>query len=449
MTSIDPTRLARLLAEENAAFVRRTPQSAALRARAAAHLPNSVPMAWMATLNDTPPLFVRQGQGAVFEDVDGNRYTDFNLCDLSMTLGYGCPPVAAAIARQARIGTQYLMATEAAVDVAEDLARRCGLPFWQFTTTASAANTEVIRIARALTGRSRIVVFDGHYHGHVDETMVETREGRTVPSNPGLVPGAGGHTVIVPFNDLAALRAELARGDVALVLTEPALTNCLLVLPDPGFLAAVQTLCREHGTLLCYDEAHTFQFAYGGLVGAWGLQSDFIVLGKGFGTGISFALYGMTEAIGAEFAARLDHEDSDTGLPVGGTTYASALATVTARAALAEVLTPDAYRRLDTLGARLAEGLAAIFARHGLPWRAFRLGPRSGYCLFPDLPRTGREASRSVDFDLINARRVYMANRGVWDAIYSAGPQVGLAHAEADIDRYLDLADAFLGQVAA
>ena len=445
--SIDRQRLAQLRATEGAQFERRTPRSAALRTRAAAHLPNSVPMSWMSNLYPTPPIYAESGSGAIFRDVDGNDYLDFNVCDLSMTVGFGNEIVASTLAAQARRGTQFLLATEDAIAVAEQLAGRMHHPYWQFTLSASGANTEVARAARFLTRRSRIVIFGGHYHGHIDETLVREEQGRSVPDNPGLTPGTAAHTTLLPFNDLAALERTLAAGDVALVLTEPALTNCNVVLPAAGFHKGLRELTQRHGTLLCLDEAHTVQFAYGGLTNAWQLDADFIVLGKGLGTGVSFGLYGMSEAVGAAYARHIDLYVEPRGMATGGTTYATPLATATARATLEQILTAEAHARINALGKGLADGLEAVFARRSLPWRAFHCGPRSGYCLAPRLPVNGREAADSLDYDFINARRAYMANRGVWDAVSSAGPQASLAHSAADIDRYVELADAFLGEI--
>jgi len=444
---IDRQRLAALHAAENAEFARRTTDSARLHERALRHLPNGVPMTWMRSIFRNAPIFVNGGSGATFTDVDGNPYLDFNVSDLSMTMGFGDAAITAALTGRARRGTQFLLPGEDAVVVAELLAARVGLPYWQFTLSATGANTEVIRVSRFMTGRHKIVIFGGHYHGHLDETLVREDQGRSLPDTTGLPPASAEHTIVVPFNDLAALERVLASGAVALVLTEPALTNCNVVLPEPGFHAGLRELTQRYGTLLCLDEAHTFQFAYGGLVREWQLPSDFVVLGKGFGSGVAFGLYGMSAAVAEIYTRHSDLEIGPRGIATGGTTYASALAAAVARAALEQVLTPDAYERVRMLGARLADGLEARFARQRLPWRAFRAGPRSGYCLEPALPRNGTEAARSIDFEFIDARRVYMANRGIWDAIASAGPQASFAHAPADIDRYLAVAGEFLEQL--
>jgi glutamate-1-semialdehyde 2,1-aminomutase len=450
--TIDRQALAALRAEEDAAFRRRTQKSQAWIARGRQSMPNGVPVAWMAGLYRTPPIVAAGGEGAWFGDIDGNRYCDFNVCDLAMTMGYGPKPIVAAVSRAVAQGAHFLLAPEETLAVTEELARRVGLPAWQFTLSASAANTEVIRIARFITGRSKILIFDGQYHGHIEESLVTDQGEGTVPVQLGLSTKAAKDSIIVPFNDLAAAEQVLRQGEIALVITEPCLTNCLLVDAAPGFIEDLQALAKKHGALFCLDEAHTFQFAYGGLVGSRKLTCDFVTLGKGLGTGISFALYGMTREIADVVERHLDHADMldhrnmppPPGLAIGGTTYGSAIAVAAAKAALEEVLTQDGYRRVEMLGRTLANGLDGLFRRHGLDWRAFCLGPRSGYCLTPDLPKDAAEASESIDVEMIDARRVFMANRGIWDAVVSAGPQVSFAHEEADIVRYLDAADAFL-----
>jgi glutamate-1-semialdehyde aminotransferase len=379
--------------------------------------------------------------------VDGHEYLDFNLCDLSMTVGYGNEIVAAASDRQARRGTHFLAPTEDAIAVSEMLADRMGLPYWQYTLSASGSNTEVIRIARFMTKRPRIVIFGGHYHGHIEETLVRDDGGRSVPDTEGLSPASAAHTTILPFNDLQALERSLAIGDVALVLTEPVMTNCNLILPDPGFHDGIRALTRRFGTLLCIDEAHTFQFAYGGLSREWKLNSDFIVVGKGLGSGVAFAMYGMSEPVEKCVVENVDVDIGPRGLALGGTTYGSALAVAIAKAMLQDVLTVGAYERVNHLGRMLSDGLDRLFHERELPWTAFRCGPRSGYCLSPSLPRTGSEGHQSLEYDLIDARRVFMANRGIWDAVAAAGPQTSIAHSESHVRSYLGAAAEFLDSV--
>ena len=444
---VDRRRLAKLRQDEDQAFVARTPRSAALRTRAANHMPRGVPMSWMAGLWRTPPIYIASGEGPRFTDVDGHRYLDFNLCDLSMTVGYGNEVVARAIGEQAKRGTQFLAPTEDAIAVSEMLAERMGLPSWQYTLSASGSNTEVIRIARFMTKRRRIVIFGGHYHGHIEETLVREDAGRSVPETEGLSPGSATHTTILPFNDLEALERTLATRDVALVLLEPAMTNCNVILPDPGFHQGVRELTRRFGTLLCIDEAHTFQFAYGGLSHEWQLDPDFIVVGKGFGSGFAFAAYGMSAPVAQCVTDHLDVDIGPRGIALGGTTYASALALAVARAMLQDVLTASAHARVNALGTNLADGLDGLFRERSLPWTAFRCGPRSGYCLAPTLPRTGTEGYESLDFDLIDTRRVFMANRGIWDAVSAAGPQTSTAHTDADVGAYLAAAGEFLDRI--
>jgi glutamate-1-semialdehyde 2,1-aminomutase len=444
---IDRAALASLRAREDAAFAARTPKSSAWLAAARASMPNGVPVAWMAGLYRHNPVVAAGGEGPCFSDIDGNRYCDFNVCDLAMTMGYGPPPIVEAVSRAVASGAHFLLPVAETRAVTEELARRVGLPAWQFTLSASAANTEVIRIARFVTGRSKILIFDGQYHGHIEESLVTDKGAGTVPIQLGLSAKAAQESVLVPFNDLAAAEAALKRHEIALVLTEPALTNCLLVEPKPGYLEGLRTLSTRYGALLCFDEAHTFQFAFGGLVGARRLACDFVTLGKGLGTGVSFALYGMSRAIADQMERHLDIDIGPKGLATGGTTYGSTIAVAAAKAALEAVLTPENYRRLERFGGLLADGLEAVFQKHGLAWRAFRLGPRSGYCLKPAFPATAAEASESFDTEMIDARRVFMANRGIWDAVASAGPQVSFAHQAEDITRYVTLADAFLSEI--
>lgn len=313
---IETESLERLIADEREIFAARTTKSQALWQQAKKSQPNGVPMTWFAGLYEHAPIFVSHGSSAYFEDVDGNRYLDMNQADLSASLGFAPRAIAEAVKTRADTGTGFLLPTQDGVAATEMLAERTGLTHWQFTGSASVSNVEAIRIARLATNRQKILVFEGKYHGHIEETLVELEEGRVESHSLGLPKQAGEHTRVVPFNDLDALAEALAGGDVACVVAEPMLTNCNLVFPSEGFWPAAKALIQQAGALLVIDEAHTHSFAFGGLTRAWSLKPDIMVIGKGMGTGIPFALYGVSERLATlmEGVARISVE------PIAGTT---------------------------------------------------------------------------------------------------------------------------------
>lgn len=442
---LDRQRLSALRKAETERFHARTAKSRSLLASAKAHMPCGVPMGWMAGLYRHPPIYVTGGAGAHFEDVDGNQYLDMNQADLSMNCGFGPPAVTAAVAARMTSGSQFLLPTEDAIAVSEDLAARFGLPHWQYTLSASSANQEAIRLARVATGREKILLFDGHYHGHIDDTLVTLDGDAAAPLFLGLPRKAAENTVIIQLNDADALAAALESETFACVITEPALTNIGVVLPDEGFLDLVRTETRRHGSLLIYDETHTHMAAYGGLTRDWALEADMVTLGKSLGGGVAIGAYGMTNDLARVMEDNLDIDIAETGgLATGGTMYANALSLAAARAALEQILTPENYERIRQLGTRLADGIDALIAQHKLPWRAHRLGGRSGFCLQPDWPRNAREAAVSIDAEWIDTRRLFLANRGIWEAIATAGPAASFAHTAADIDTYLAVLGEFL-----
>jgi glutamate-1-semialdehyde aminotransferase len=446
-------RIAALAERELARFTAARPRSAELLARARRSMPRGVPMGWMAALYQHPPIFVDGGDGAWFSDVDGHRYLDMNVADLSMNGGFGPLAVVTAVAERMRRGSQFLLPTEDAIAVAEALERRYPLPCWQFTLSASGANAEIIRLARHATGRDRILMFDGKYHGHIEDTLVMLADGAVRPEMPGLPAAPATRARIVPYNDLAAVEAVLAPRDVALVMVEPALTNVGVVLPQPGFHAGLRRLTAATGTLLSYDEAHTMIAAPGGLKSAWSLECDAISFGKSLGGGIAIGAYGLSEAL----ARQLEESPSLPGAPpesvggvaTGGTLYANALAMAAARATLTHVLTDEAHARAAALGARLADGIDAAFAAAGLPWRAQRLFNRSGFTFAGELPANAAEARARARPDIHRLLRLYMANRDVWESIISAGPTVSLAATSEDIELYLERLRGFIDEIAA
>lgn len=435
---LDPERIQQIKDREDAAFVAARPRSAELWANAKASMPNGVPMSWLRTSYDHPPLFVTEGKYGRFRDVDGHEYSDFNIADMSMFGGYAPEPVVEAVARRASQGTQFLLPNEDSLWVAEELGRRYGLPKWQFTLSATHANTEAIRVARAMTGRDKVLFFDGKYHGHFDEALVDLQDGRLVPEEGGLPLDSTSKTKIVQFNDEEALRAALEPRDVAIVITEPALTNNVgLLFPEPGFHDALRAITRETGTLVGYDETHTQVVGPGGLTRMWALEPDVVTIGKSIAGGVPLGAYGMTEAVAEVLQRPAGRFDEKEAIATGGTLFGNPLSMAAARATMGEVLTDQAYLHTHVLGVRLADGIEKIVRDAGLPWTTHRFWPRSGVTFAPAMPRNALEAYAARDILLSLTSRVYLANHGVWDAIVGAGPTCSVPATEDDVDRYL------------
>jgi glutamate-1-semialdehyde 2,1-aminomutase len=451
-SGVDRARVKSLKDAEDERFLAEHPRSAALLARGKASMPNGVPMAWLVGSYHHLPMWVAEGRGARFTDVDGHTYRDFNIADMSMFCGYAPEPLVRAVSERVARGNQFLLPTEDAIVVSEELGARFGLPKWQYTSSATHANTEAIRVARVVTGREKVLMFDGKYHGHFDEALVELDdEGRLVPEERGVPADTVSGTVLVPFNDPAALARALERRDVAIVLTEPAITNNIgLLLPDEGFHAELRRLTRETGTLLAYDETHTQVVGPGGLVRRWGLRPDLVTIGKSIAGGLPFGAWGMTDEIAEVLVQHKGPDGERTDLvATGGTIFGNALAMAAARAVLTEILVPEAYAHTARLGARLAGGMRASVERHGLPWHIHHLGPRSGYTFRPTPIRNGAEGRACADELLTRLIRVWLANRGVWEAIVGAGPVCPIPAVDEDVDAYLAGWDSLLDALTA
>jgi glutamate-1-semialdehyde aminotransferase len=345
------------------------------------YMPGGVPMVWMDFDNDLP-IYVDHGRGASFTDVDGFTYADFNVSGMAMFCGHANPQIVAAVQAQAARSTQFLLPTQNSVEVAEELALRYSLPQWQFTLSATQANTEAIRLARAATGRDVIVLFQGHYHGGFDEGRVDLEDGRVTAVQRGLAKGVTGRVRIAQFNDAATLRRVLEPGDVALVLTEPTMTNAPLLLPEPGWHEELRSLTRQYGTLLAFDETHTNVIGPGGATALWGLEPDVVTLGKAVAGGLPMGAYGVVAELGEQL-------EGARNVATGGTLSGNPLSSAAAKAALTQVLTPDAYAHTAALGGELADGIEQAIRSAGLPWTAIRFGPRSGQWFGP-MPRRTR-----------------------------------------------------------
>jgi len=429
--------LGRLLERELERFRLEHPRSFELTEHAKASLLGGVPMHWMVRWAGGYPVFAREAHGARFVDVDGLEYVDFCLGDTGAMTGHAPEPAVRAIAEQARRGITLMLPSEDALWVGEEMTRRFGLPYWQFALTATDANRFAVRIARAVTDRPKILVFNWCYHGTVDETVVTLEEGAVQPREGSVGPpiDPGETTRVTEFNDVKALERELARGDTACVLAEPALTNIGIVLPEPGFHDALRDATRRHGTLLVIDETHTICAGPGGYTAAYGLEPDLLTIGKPLASGIPAAAYGFSEEVARRIQALIPDEQADVG-GIGGTLAGNVLSLAVMRATLSEVLTPAAFERMIALGERFEAGVAGVIARYGLPWHVVRLGCRVEYLFRPDRARTGSEAAAGGDPELDRFIHLYALNRGILLTPFHNMALMSPATSDADVDAH-------------
>ncbi len=406
-------RIAEVFEAERASYVSLHPRSLALAGHGIAGFYQGVPMHWMRDWSMPYPFLVESAHGAVLHDVDGNEYADFCLGDTGAMFGHSPPPVVEAIERQAARGLTYMLPTEDAIAVGRLLEERFGLPHWQVATTATDANRFALRVARAVTGRPKILVFNGCYHGTVDETFVRLVDGRAV-NRPGLLGQVTDLTQlarVVEFNDLAALRAALAHGDVACMIAEPVMTNSCMVLPEPGFHGELRRLTRAAGTLLLIDETHTISTGPRGYAGAHGLEPDLFVVGKPVAGGVPASVWGFTDAV----AQRLDAVRSQTPpghSGMGTTLSANALSLAAMRATLEHVMTAEAYAHMESLAGALATGLQAVVDQYGMAWHVVRVGARVEFICAPGPLRNGSEAEAAHAPALEQALHLALLNRG-------------------------------------
>jgi glutamate-1-semialdehyde 2,1-aminomutase len=371
-------------------------------------------MNWMVRWAGPFPVYVREASGAGFTDVDGHRYLDFCLGDTGAMTGHAPPAAVEAIRARVGQGLTFMLPTEDSIWVSGELARRFGLPFWQMTLTATDANRFSLRLARHITGRPKILVFNWCYHGTVDETFITLQDGvpraREGNIGPGVDPTLT--TKVVEFNDLPALEAALAPGDVACVLAEPVMTNIGIVHPQPGFHEELRRITGETGTLLIIDETHTLCAGPGGYTREHGLQPDMLTLGKPLGSGIPAAVYGFTEKVAARIKANSNLEVADVG-GIGGTLAGNALSMAAMRATLEHVLTEAAYTRTIALAERFTAGVQGVIDDYRLPWHVTRLGSRAEYWFIAHPPRNGGEAAAAVDENLDRYMHLAALNRRI------------------------------------
>ncbi len=434
------TALTPLLAAERQRFLDQHPRSLALARAAQQHFLFGVPLHWMRDWPTPATLFVREARGVTLTCADGLRYADFCLGDTGAMFGHSPAPLAQALAQQAARGLTCMLPAEHTPDVGTLLAETFGLPMWQMALTASDANRFVLRWARAITQRPQLLVFDGCYHGAVDDTLVDRdpSSGATLrrPSVLGQVHNHHAFTRVVPFNDLAALEAALSDGQVACLLAEPALTNCGLVPPAPGFWEAAQALCRRFGTLLVMDETHTLSTARGGYAKAHGLAPDFFVAGKAVAGGLPCALYGFTAEVAERMvAAKNAAPEGHSG--IGTTLAGNALTQAALHAALTHLHTEASYGHMLDLAGRLEQGLNHHIATHRLPWTVTRLGARMELQFMPHTPRDAQDVVDHAQPELESFTHLFMLNRGVLLTPFHSMMLLSPSTQQKDVDRLL------------
>lgn len=452
---ISPSAVSVFSQREQQRFLAANPKSAALAERARQSLYNGVPMHWMADWSTPCPLFVERAQGARFYDVDGHEYIDFCLGDTGSMFGHSPAPIAKALAEQGARGLTTMLPGEDAIACGEILSARFGLPYWQVTATATDANRYVLRWARAITGKNTLLVFDGCYHGTVDDVMVRQRNGRT-ELRSGLIGQAYDltqHSRAIEFNDLAELEAALAQGDICALLCEPAMTNIGMVLPEPGFLQKCRELTRKYGALLIIDETHTISTGIGGCTQLWNLDPDFFVMGKPVAGGVPCGVFGCSQEMAEQMRqahARAQHNSQGHGHSGMGTTLsANALAMHCMRANLQEVMSEAAYQHMLPLAARLAAGFRQVIARHQLPWSVTELGARCEFQFCATPPKTGAQAEAAFDDPLQMALHLYLINRGILITPFHNMTLCCPSTQEADVDKLIATLDQALTELLA
>jgi glutamate-1-semialdehyde 2,1-aminomutase len=438
-----------LLERERERFADTHPRSRELHESARGSLLAGVPMSWMTMWAGAHPVYLAEASGATVVDVDGHEYADFCLGDTGAMAGHSPEPTMAALRERAGITT--MLPTEDAAWVGEELARRFGVPLWQFSLTATDANRWMLRVCRQVTGRPKVLLFNWCYHGTVDEAFVTLGDDGVVRSRAGNVGPAvdpAQTTRVAEFNDIESVEAALAHGDVACVLMEPALTNIGIVLPEPGFLESVREACTRAGALLIIDETHTLSAGPGGCTAAWGLEPDAVTLGKSIGGGVPIGAYGVTAELAERIAAEEEADYEDTG-GVGGTLAGNALSLAAARATLAGVLTDSAFADMTQMRERFVAGVEAALGRHSVPWSIVSLGARAEYRFCAEPPRTGAESAAAGDRDIEEYLHLYLLNRGVLITPFHNMALMCPATTAAQVDRHTEVFGEALRELSA
>lgn len=443
--------LRRWFDQETRLFIKGHPASWQRQRRCDAHYLFGMPMHWMRDWPNPHGLFISEARGARLQCVDGHSYIDFCLGDTGAMFGHSPPVLAQVLALQGHQGLTSMLPSAHTDELGERLAQVFGLPMWQLALSASDANRFVLRWVRAISQRKLVLVFDGCYHGAVDETLVQLDDDGQVRDGASVLGSAHSQaatTRVVPFNDVDAVRRALSDHKVAAVLAEPALTNCGLVLPDPDFWTQVQDICRQTGTLLVLDETHTISTACGGWARAHALVPDFLVIGKAIAGGLPCAVYGFTREMAQRM--RSTKEAAQEGHSGIGNTLSGNMLTVAAlHASLAQLHTGPNYMNMLAGAERLSQGLRQRIGQAGLPWSVSRLGARLELQFLPRAPRNAAEVRGADAQALEPLLHLFMLNRGVLLTPFHCMMLVCPAIRQGDIDALLAVFDEFLQTLSA
>jgi glutamate-1-semialdehyde 2,1-aminomutase len=427
-----------MIETERKRYVQLHAKSISLSELANHHFLYGVPMHWMNDWGTPTPLFINQANGSHFTCADDIDYTDFCLGDTGAMFGHCPPAVAEAISKQTNLGYTAMLPSTIAPAVGEALSDFFGLDYWQLATTATDANRFVLRWARAVTGRKKVLVFDGCYHGTVDDTMLDVIDGKAAnrQSLLGQVQDLTLYSTTVAFNDIQSVERELAKGDIAALLTEPALTNCGMVLPEAGFIESLRRLCSQYGTLLILDETHTISTARGGWAKANKVVPDFLVIGKPIAGGLPAAAYGFSSEMAARMKAAKDNAPA--GHSGIGTTLSGNMMTLAAiHATLTNVATEAAYVHMLVLSERLAQQLTDVIGHYRLPWNISRMGARLELQFCVKSPINAAQARTAQNDTIESAIHLYLLNRGVLLTPFHNMMLICPATSEADINKLL------------
>jgi glutamate-1-semialdehyde 2,1-aminomutase len=443
----------RLIEKEEAELEPKHRTSIEYRATAERHVAGGVASSWQ----DSPPhaIFVERGRGNRIWDIDGNEYIDFHLGYGAMVTGHAHPAIVGAIERQARLGTHFAQPGRHLHEIGENLAERFGLPLWRFCNSGTEATLEAARLMRAKTGRDVLVKIEGSYHGHHDSLMfsvgpeaseIGPREHpATVASALGIPAPFAALVVVVPFNDLEAARRAFAEneGRVAGMFVEPAMMNCGVILPEPGYLQGLRDLCHANGAYLAFDEVKTgATVAYGGAVEAFGVTPDIVCLAKAIGGGTPCGAIGATEELYGP-VLRAEYE-------MAGTFNGNPLTMAASRAALLEVLTRGSYAILDGIDAAMKEGLSAVIERYRLPAYVTGVGAK-GSVIYSAVPVREYRDTLAIDERITYLAWLFQQNRGVFKSPWTKQETWTLSvwHTEEDVARYVANFEEFAAAVTA